>query len=65
MCRRESKIDGMSRSLFNNAGQPIRTVNLKNCWPIKYERPFEAQQKTGIAKEKIELTYESVQVSSN
>lgn len=49
----------------NNAGQPIRTVNLKNCWPIKYERPFAAQQKTGIAKEKIELTYESVQVSSD
>lgn len=61
------KLDRRSVSItvFNNADQPGRTVTLKNCWPTKYERPFAVQQKTGIAKEKIELTYESVQVSSN
>ena len=52
----------VSITFFNNADQPVKTVILKNCWPIEYEPPSEAQQKTGIAKEKIELTYESLQL---
>jgi len=50
----------VSITLFNNADQPVRTVSLKNCWPTKYEPPLAAKQQTGTAKERIELTCESL-----
>lgn len=49
----------VSISLLNNQGEALRTVDLKNCWPARYTGPSMAQQKSAVAREKIELTCES------
>jgi phage tail-like protein len=49
-------------TFYNEQNQPVRTYHFTNCWPIRYSGPGEGAQRSGTPVEKIELTYESVQV---
>lgn len=48
-------------TLYSEDGRPLRTYHFMNCWPIRYS-PGNLGRTSGVGKEKIELTYESVRV---
>lgn len=49
-------------TVYNGQDQPLRTYHFTKCWPVRYSGPDSSVQKSGMGTEKIELTYESVQV---